>query len=67
MNLREIYQTALFQKSIDDIMDLLSREGVDLAMMKRTYKLRANLRTTREEKARRIANALWRRGAFGRI
>ena len=67
MDLKEIYRRALFAKTIDSIIDLLLREQVDLAKLKRAYRLKTNLRTTREEKARRIANALWRRGAFGRL
>lgn len=66
MTLQEIYRTALFQKSIDDIVDLLGREQVDLMKLKRAYKLRAKLRTNEQTKYRRIAQCLWTRGAMWR-
>lgn len=67
MTLQEIYRRALFQKSIDDIVDLLGREQVDLMKLKRAYKPRAKLRTNEQEKYRRVAQCLWTRGAIWRV
>lgn len=66
MDLKEIYGTALFQKSINDIVDLLLREQVDLMKMKRMFNLKAKLRTSEQEKYRRIAQCIWVRGAMWR-
>ncbi len=66
MKLQEIYRRALFAKTIDAIIDLLLREQVDLSKLKRTFKLKAQLRTNEQEKYRRVAQAIWTRGAMWR-
>ncbi|AFM26032.1 hypothetical protein [Desulfomonile tiedjei] len=61
------YHAALMLDTIQEIVDLLGKEQIDLARLKRTYHLRVNLRTNEQTKYRNIAAAIWSRGHLWRI
>lgn len=62
----ETFLSAIMMHNVQDIMDLLGREQIDLAKLKRTYKLKVNLQTNEQDKYRRTAQALWARGYMWR-
>ncbi|AFM24986.1 hypothetical protein [Desulfomonile tiedjei] len=63
----DTYRAALMMDDIQNIVDLLGKEQIDLARLKCTYHLRANLRTNEQDKYRNIAAAIWSRGYMWRI